>query len=196
LQDSNDATLENFFRRPIKIQEFEWATSLALAQDFNPWLDYFSNARVNARLQNFNLLRCKLHLKIVINGNGFQYGRAVLAYNPLDTYDDLSTHSALVPADLVQTTQLPHVYLDPTTSMGGEMVLPFYYHKNYLNIPSRDWEEMGQCYLRSLNDLKHANGATDVVTISVFAWAEDVSMSVLTNQNYTPQAGVETDEAI
>ena len=28
--------------------------------------------------------------------------------------------------------------------------------------------------------MKHANGGTDPITISVFAWAEDVHMSVLT----------------
>lgn len=195
LQDSNDAMLENFFSRPLKIAEYQWDTSAALAQEFNPWLLYFSNARVNARLQNFNLLRCKLHLKVVVNGSGFQYGRAVLAYNPLDVFDDLSTHDSTEPADLVHTTQLPHVYLDPTTSQGGEMILPFFYHKNYLNIPDRDWEDMGLCYLRSINTLKHANGATDKVTVNVYAWAEEVSMSVLTNQGYTPQSGQEVDEA-
>nr|QUS52724.1 hypothetical protein 2 [Mute swan feces associated picorna-like virus 20] len=195
LQDSNDATLQNFFRRPIKIKEFEWATSSSLAEDFNPWTEYFNNPRVVERLSTFNLLRCKLHIKAIINGNGFQYGRAVLAYNPLDPFDELSTHAFVIQEDLVQTTQLPHVYLDPTTSQGGEMLLPFFYHKNYLSIPDGDWDDMGQIYLRSLNSLKHANGATDVVTISIFAWAEDVHMSVLTNVDFVPQAGEEIDEA-
>lgn len=194
LQDSSDADLGNFFQRPIKIREYEWSTSTTLADSFNPWTDFCTNPRVINRLTNFNLLRMKLHLKVMINGNGFQYGRAVLAYNPLDTFDDLSTHSGLVSADLVQTTQLPHVYLDPTTSQGGELILPFLYHKNYLNIPDGDWDEMGQCYLRSLNTLKHANGASDVVTITVLAWAEDVSLNVLTSVDaslLTPQSGVE-----
>jgi hypothetical protein len=195
LQDLGDATLQNFFSRPIKIQEYEWDVGANLAEDFNPWTDFFSNQRVIDRLTTFNLLRCKMHLKVVINGNGFHYGRAVLAYNPLDDEDDLSTHDAAVSADLVQTTQLPHVYLDPTTSNGGEMILPFYYYQNYLNIPERNWEQMGRCYLRSLNDLKHANGATDQVTISVFAWAEEVTMSVLTSLDYEPQSGQEIDEA-
>jgi hypothetical protein len=144
LQDSNDASLGNFFSRPIKVREYEWSTSSTLAEEFNPWQDFFENQRVIDRITTFNLLRCKLHVKAVINGNGFQYGRAVLAYNPLAVFDDLSTHSALVSADLVQTTQLPHVYLDPTTSAGGELLLPFFYHKNYLSIPDGDWTDMGQ----------------------------------------------------
>lgn len=192
LLDSDDADLGNFFSRPLKIASYDWGTGTTLAQDFDPWDLYFSNPRVENRITNFNLMRAKLHLKVIINGNGFQYGRAILAYNPLDTYDEISTHSALVSADLVQTSQLPHIYLDPTTSSGGEMILPFYYHKNYVEIPTREFSELGQVYLRSLNALKHANGATDQVTISIFAWAEDVSLSVLTSVDIdalTPQSG-------
>jgi hypothetical protein len=55
---------------------------------------------------------------------------------------------------------------------------------------------LGDLKLAIINDIKHANGATDQVTISVFAWASDVSMSVLTSENpttLTPQSGVETE---
>lgn len=200
LQDMDDATLDNFFSRPIKIHEEEWGTGTTLGFDIDPWALYFNNPRVINRIANYNLLRAKLNIKVVINGNGFQYGRAIAAYQPLNSFDNLSTHSALVSSDLVQTTQLPKIFLDPTTSTGGEMQLPFYWFENYLNITSADWQLMGQLYFRSLNTLKHANGATDQVTISVFAWAEDVSMSVLTSENpitLTPQSGEEgeIDEA-
>lgn len=60
-----------------------------------------------------------------------------------------------------------------------------------------DWNELGEMTVRSINDLKHANGANDQVTISVFAWAEDVSFSVLTAREpgaLIPQMG-EIDEA-
>jgi hypothetical protein len=114
----------------------------------------------------------------------------------LDTHDDFGTFSALVPADLVQTSQLPHVYLDPTTSTGGEMTLPFFFHRNYVNLPNTSYDELGRVYVQSLNSLKHANGANDVVTISIFAWAEDVSLSVLTTVEPTtiiPQSGKESE---
>jgi hypothetical protein len=70
-------------------------------------------------------------------------------------------------------------------------------YQNYFEIVESQWSEMGQLYFRTLNPLKHANGATDVVTITVFAWAEDVSMSVLTSvdqDTLTPQSG-EIEEA-
>jgi hypothetical protein len=196
LQDSSDADLGNFFSRPIKIFEDEWTTSTTLVSDFDPWDLYFSNPRVINRIANYNLMRCKLHVKFVINGNGFQYGRAIAAYQPMDSFDSLSSFSALISQDLVQTSQLPHVFLDPTTSTGGEMLLPFFHYENYLQIPTADYRNLGRMYLRSLNTLKHANGANDRVTISVFAWATDMSLAVLTSREpstLVPQSGKESE---
>jgi hypothetical protein len=194
LQDTNDASLENFFSRPIKIYEAEWATSTTLGFTIDPWSLYWDNARVSNRVANYSLLRANMKVKVVINGNGFQYGRALVAYLPFDVYDQLSTNSALVPSDLVGTSQLPHFFLDPCTSAGGEMKLPMFNYQNYIEIAESQWSELGSLYVRSLNDLKHANGANDVVTISVFAWAEDVAMSVLTSvepDTIGPQSGFE-----
>jgi len=136
-------------------------------------------------------------VEVVINGNGFQYGRMLVSYLPFSALDYLSTMAALIRSDLVQASQMPHIFLDPTTSTGGEMKLPFFNYTNYCEIPTSEWSELGRLYFRTLNSLKHANGATDVVTISVFAWAENVSMSVLTSvdqDTLTPQSG-EVEEA-
>jgi len=194
LQDTADTTLQEFFSRPVKIQTFNWDVGTSLIENFNPWQDYFENKRVANRLTNFKLLRAKLHVKIVVNGNGFFYGRALAGYNPLDTYDDLSTFT--LQTDLTQLSQLPHVFIDPTMSTGGDMTLPFFWHENYIDIPARRWRDMGRMYVRSLNNLAHANGATDSVTVSVFAWAEDVSFSVPTSQDIPDlpaQSGMESE---
>jgi hypothetical protein len=194
--DMDDATLDQFFSRPLKIASYEWGTGTTLAEDMNPWTLYFTNPRVINRIVNYNLLRCNLRVKIVINGNGFQYGRALVSYLPLQPTDNLSSNAALVRQDLIQASQQPKIFLDPTTSTGGELLLPFFYYKNNMSIPSADWDYMGRMYFRSLNALKHANGATDKVTISVFAWAEDVTMSVLTSvapDELVPQSGPESE---
>jgi hypothetical protein len=197
LQDTNDATLENFFKRPITIAEEEWNTSTTLGFDIDPWKLFFENKRVINRIANYNLLRAKLHVKIVINGNEFHYGRAMVSYLPFDDFDSLSANAALIRQDLVQASQQPHIFLDPRTSQGGDMILPFYNHRNYISIPEKQWREMGQLYFRSINTLKHANGADATATIKVFAYATDVKMSVLTSRepgNMGPQSGKEIDE--
>lgn len=197
LNDTNDTSLENFFARPVKISEQEWSTSTSLAYSLDPWSLFFDNPRVANRLNNYNLLKATLKVKIVINGNGFQYGRMLVSYLPMDTYDGLSSNAALIREDLVQASQLPHIFLNPTLSTGGELKLPMFNYRNYMNVVQAQWEEMGRLDFRTLNNLKHANGATDVVTITTFAWAEDVSMSVLTSvdqDTLTPQSGVTETE--
>lgn len=197
LQDTDDATLDNFFSRPLKISTQEWGTGTTLGYDFDPWELYFGNPRVINRMTNYNLMRAKLHLKIVINGNGFQYGRAIVGYLPLDTHDNMSTLSALIPQDLVQLSQCPHIFVDPTTSTGGELCLPYYNHFNNSSIPFGNYRNLGRIYVRSINALKHANGAGDKCTVSIFAWAENVQLNVLTSVDaptLTPQSGMEPNK--
>jgi len=179
--DLADAQLGDFFSRPLKIGSYEWGVNNILFTKFNPWQQYFENKRIINRISNFSLLRAKLHVKILINGNGFHYGRAIASYVPFHLEDDFTVDRAFFKEDIVQASQRPHFYLDPTTSQGGEIVLPFFLHKNALSIPDDEWRRMGEMTLQSLNDLKHANGATDRVTVSVFAWAEDVVLSMPTS---------------
>lgn len=206
LNDAMDLPLSSFFQRPVKIHEQEWLTGSIAEFDINPWQLFFENPRVINRIANYKLLRSKLHIKIVINGNGFHYGRALVAYQPLAAFDGLSEFTQ--GADTVQLSQMPHIFLNPTNSTGGEIECPFFYPTNYLDIPENGWRNMGMLRCRTLNSLKHANGASDKVTITVFAWAEDVKLSVLTSvdpsslapqglaatKGFEPQSG-EIDEA-
>jgi hypothetical protein len=173
--------LDEFFSRPLRIQSYDWAVGATLYQRFNPWQDYFENVRVINRIANYKLMRAKLHLKFTINGNAFHYGRAICSYSPLPNDDDMTIDRAFLDADLVAASQRPHVYLDPTNSQGGEMKLPFFTYKNVLDIVGMDWRDMGEVVIHSMQGLKHANGATDSVTVNVFAWAEEVKFAIPTN---------------
>lgn len=198
LQDSDVADLNNFFSRPIKIAEEQWNTNSDLDFDIDPWTLYFTNLRVINRITNYNLLRCRLHVRVLLNGNGFQYGRALAHYLPFFDQDDMSGAATTLSQNLIQASQQPHIFLNPTNSTGGDMILPFFFHKNYMSVVEEDWTKMGRLFFQSLNDLKHANGASDKVTITVFAWAEDVSLNVLTSEeppSLAPQSGEETDVA-
>lgn len=190
--DTNDAQLENFFSRPLKTRTYTWAPGINVFETFNPWTDYFENPRIVNRISNFNLLRAKLHVKIMLNGNGFYYGRAIASYTPLHTEDEFTQDRAYFIQDVVAASQRPHIYLDPTESQGGTLVLPFVWPKNSLSIPNADWRDMGDMHIHEMQQLKHANGAVDPITISVFVWAEDVHMSIPTQRNtiaLTPQGG-------
>lgn len=139
------------------------------------------------RINNFNLLRCKLKIKLVINGTPFHYGKALMSYQPLHTVDTVSTgiRAAPVLQDLIELTQKPHVYIDPTMDQGASMTLPFFWYKNWVNVVDKEWASLGQLRLDVIVPLLHANGGTGDVSFSIYAWAEDMQLSVPTTMNIT-----------
>lgn len=180
--DSSDATLQNFFSRPLKVADYQWSTSLPdFYETFNPWTEYWEHPTVSQRIANFNLLRAKLHVQFIVNGNRAHFGSLIASYLPMHNYDDFSKTRKFFRQDNIQASQRPHLYLNPTLSQGGVMKLPFFWHKNTLNVPNQEWRDMGEMTISTLQDLKHANGADDTVSITVMVWAEDVKMSTLTS---------------
>jgi hypothetical protein len=198
LHREDAATYEDFFKRPVKIYQEEWGTGNVLSGEVAPFFAYFTDKRVANRISNFNLLKADLHIKVMVNGNGFFYGKAMAAYHPLFNYDFLSSHSVLVPQDLTQTSQLPKVFIDPNTSEGGEMILPFFWHQDYIDITSTTdtTADIGTLFFRSFNQLKHANTAGESVTVTVLAWCENIELAVPTSENawqLSPQSGKEDE---
>lgn len=191
--DMEDVSLAKFLSRSVLIQSYNWATDAPnIYQRFNPWKDFFSEPRIANRIAHYAFMRAKLKIRVLINGNSFHFGRAIMSYIPLPDYDVLTTDRVFVQQDLVQASQRPHIYLDPTYSQGGELGLPYFYPKNMLEIANSEYDQMGEIVLHTINILKHANGATDNVTINVFAWAEDVVLSGPTSavsSDLSPQAG-------
>lgn len=182
LSGFSDAQLGDFLSRPIKIKEYQWTPGAALSVTrFNPWTEFFNNADVLDKINRYRNLRCNLRLKVLVNGNSFYYGRALLSYNPYTQNDEITVNRAFIEQDLIQASQKPHLLLDPTTSQGGEMLLPFIWPENYLDITKAGWHtNMGEIDIHDFDVLHHANGGTDPITITVFCWAENLTLSVPT----------------
>lgn len=181
--DTSDSELGNFLGRPIRVRTMAWTVGAQLFDDFNPWTAFCQNPRNINRITNFKLLRGKLHLSFKLNGNAFHYGRAIASYIPLAGpagYDDMTRDRAFFSQDIIAASQRPHIYLDPTTNAGGEMCLPFFWFKNYMEVDNSEWQNMGKIVVHDLGTLKHANGATDTVIVQVYAWMTDVELAIPT----------------
>lgn len=192
--DAHDVELGNFFERPLKIASYEWSTTVTFFENFNPWSLYLGNPRVANRISNYKLLKGKLHVKFMINGNAFYYGRLLANYTPRRIFDKLIVNRALISADNVEASQRPHIFIDPCTNQAGQIDCPFLCPTDALNITTDDWADMGEMNLRELNPLKHANGATDPITITVMAWMSEVTLTAPTATNaygLSPQNGFE-----
>lgn len=190
---TND-TNDSFFQRPVRILSTSWEVGQQLYLEFNPWKSFCEDPRIANRLAHFRNLKMKLHVQVMINGNPFYYGKAIMSYTPLPDADLITSFSSGDRAFLLEMSQKPHIYLDPTKCEGGELELPFIWPKSFLNIISAEWRSMGVVQLRSFNSLQHANAATDSVNITVFAYATEVELNTPTSRtpvDLQPQGGDE-----
>jgi hypothetical protein len=180
LGNNSDTELGKFLERPIRQSAQSWIVGDEFYYKFNPWTAFCQNPYVRNKITNYQLLRMKLHCKMVISGTKFHYGRALVSYNPFSRGDEVTVERAFIQQDLIQASQKPHHFLNPTTNTGGELCLPFFYDKNFMEIPDADWGEMGDITIKSFGNLLHANGGNDPVTITIYLWAEDVVLTVPT----------------
>lgn len=178
---SEDAKLGDFLSRPVRIKEERWTSTApsAINDTFNPWKLYCENPAVAEKLKYFNNMSGKLHVKFIINGNAFLYGRLMVTYEPVPYLNTLGLGN-LLEQDYVLRSQRPKIFLNPTTNEGGEMELPFFWLQNYLDITERDWDRMGEISLSSLNPLKHASGEAQSVTVTAYAYMTDVTLATPT----------------
>lgn len=100
----------------------------------------------------------------------------MVSYNPLKSFSapfiGTSGESA------IPLSQLPRAYLYPSASQGASMMIPFIYHRQWLDITSAtDVRNMGNIVFTVLDSLKTASTSTSEITIQVYAWMEDIQLS-------------------
>lgn len=173
--------LVKFLSRPVRIASFTWNESDAVATShtYSPWNLFFTDTRVQYKLNNFSFIQCKLKIKILINASPFYYGSMYCGYQPLPALTPSTIIASTGTQQLIPYSQRPCVWLSPQHNQGAEMELPFFYYKNWLNAQSAlDMTNMGQLTFLNYTALQSANGVTgDGVSIAVYAWAEDVKLS-------------------
>jgi len=192
--------LADFLKRPLRIQAYTWLEGAKLAQTFQPWDNYFNSTAVKKKLDNYSFISCDLHIRILVNASPFYYGAGLASYLPLTSFNSENIWGGLragnteLDAFNMPASQRPHIYIFPQTNQGGEMVLPFFYHKNWLNVGTRsDFQDMGTVTLSSIYSLDNAGASAGTgVTVTVYAWAENVRL-VGTTTGLALQCGSHSD---
>jgi len=181
VRDANmAATLANFMQRPVRIDTFTWNESdpLGVVRTISPWSLFFNDPSIKYKLNNFSFISCNLKLKIIVNASPFYFGALRACYQPLPVFKPSTVGTANVKT-LINYSQQPGLWITPMTSEGGEMTLPFLFHKDYLSVQRlADFTNMGTLRFVNYAALDSANGVTGVgVSVQVYAWAEDVVLS-------------------
>lgn len=177
--------LTSFLSRPVNIHTLTWDRFPVVANlaTIDPWTLFLNNDRIKYKLNNFAYLRGNLHVKIMLSSSPFVYGAAVASYLPLPNFKASTSSEAhgLSPM-LTVATQRQHVWLLPATNSGGELVLPFFYPRQFVNILSAaNVADLGRLRIDEAYPLNHASdpgaGALpDPVTIQIYAWMSDVEL--------------------
>ncbi|UCR92469.1 MAG: capsid protein [Apis picorna-like virus 1] len=187
--DSIDAaSLGEFLSRPVKLYSFTADQTAYVNSVRYPWFDFFNNVNIKRKLDNFGFIQCDLHIKIVVNASPFLYGAHMVSYRPLQTLNatpPLNVGSPLFfNLSLCLNSQTPHIWILPQKNMAGEMVLPWFYHKNWLDVTSAtDLSNMGVLYFQEVVPLKSANLAVSYkINYQVYAWASNVKLTGATSK--------------
>jgi hypothetical protein len=174
--------IQNFFKRPVKITDIEWAVGGNVKTEFDPWELWFRNKRVGNRLSNYKLFSGNLHLQFVLNGNQFYWGRALAAYAPLKNSRTYFLTNE-IDADNMRLSQKPHLWIDPCSSQGGHMECPFFWPANQFDLTVNNANTLGTVYMNSVVPLSHMNNQSRPINIVVYAWCENVVLSAPTQVN-------------
>jgi len=219
--DSNTestASFADFFSRPVRIHEGTWSTTAKFFEIIDPWVLWQSDARVKSKLTNFAFMSCDLHLRVVINGNPFQYGRLCLSYVPYgEPYANYTAGSTLDRRNqtfaqimrvhkFYQTLTIPNgadeftfqhlstyptACLNPATSEVAEIICPFLWHNNYLSVNGTsvdDKESPGVLTIYDRNRLRVSNDSAST-SVNFTVYAWAENMKLVAPTEFEPIAG-------
>nr|WPR18133.1 MAG: capsid protein [Crogonang virus 161] len=178
--------LAQFLSRPVLIKTHVWnqTDSFKTTSSWDPWYLFFNSAPIKSKINNYSYISCTLKLKFIINASPFYAGAMCFTYCPLKAYCGENIIADAAGGELVLFSQRPKVWVFPQTCEGGEITLPFFYHKNWLDLTdSQDVKDMGSITPCLFAPLISANGTTGTsVVINVYAWAEDVKLHAPTTK--------------
>lgn len=171
--------LGDYLARPVDIFTYIWNQATFDRTAIDPWFDFLVHPAIKKKIDNYAFLQGQLHIKVMVNASPFYYGALLLAYQPLISFSkDISNNGADQSKPDVLFSQRPHLYVLPQTNQGGEMTLPFFYHRNWLDITSQaEVRNMGKLFIRPVVPLSNANGVTgETLRIKFYAWMTDVKL--------------------
>ncbi|APG76911.1 hypothetical protein 2 [Beihai hermit crab virus 1] len=118
-----------------------------------------------------------MRLKVMMTGNPFLFGRAMVDYLPLpESSEKVVRNQALVEYDIIEASQRPNLVLDPCKSEGGELLLPMFTPSNFVSLTDGSLSDLGEITVRNINPLVHANASTDFVILKFYGTIEDLEL--------------------
>lgn len=205
VKPSQNTELGKFLSRPTIIDVSTWSTSDTIGTlpggFIYPWQALLSDAVIKRKIENYAFMKATLCLKVVVNGTKFHYGALRVSYEPLANsfpkrYNWPATAGSADTAIRIAYDQTPGAYIDPSSNTGAVLKMPMLYNREFVPLKHAvELQNLAKLRWVVFQPLRIANtGATTSLTITTFAWLEDVVLSGSTNA-LTLQSKDEYDEA-
>lgn len=211
MEQQHDENIGKFFKRPVLLQELSWNSAFTTTTS-NFWNLWVTNKRVSNRLANYKGFRGNLHIKMVVIGNPYYFGRLQISYYPMYGYDGslVNDTDKLANEDMFKMieSQRQMANLDPSVSTGVEMVFPFVWPTDYVEVKEINSASnaMGRVTFREMTPIQSASGGFLVgtspsVSIRVYGWVDNLELvgTSMYTDAITPQSGcndqIEQDQA-
>jgi hypothetical protein len=185
LVDSSDE-FAAFTSHPTLIHHMTWnlaSTSFVIGDDIlTTFLADVAATPLGKKFANFFWLRCRIKLKVVVQGSAYSYGLLRLSARPLPKNVDVGgTAGYSTVNNYVNSSIVPHVSIDPSKSEAYELLL------DCPTISGRYERTAGTSSLGSyqlecniINPLRSGTATVPTVSVCVYMSLDDVQLEGLT----------------
>lgn len=178
---TNEFQLSTYLSRPVKIADRTCTLGEGFVRTvYEPWHLFFNSPPIKNKIENFAFIQCDLKIKVVVTSTPFVYAKYLLSYRPHTNFASQHDITAYTSESMNYVySQRPNIEIDVHDCKGGEMTLPFFWYKNWLDLTIEDdVKDMGELTLVPMTTPKSANGLTTrAPVITIYAWAENVRMA-------------------
>jgi len=206
-----DLSISEFFSRPVEIDSFNWNVGDPFFVTYQLWDLYTLNPAVRAKLRNYAYLSGDLHVRIVVSGSPFHFGKFLCSYQPYPQRNiNIVNYNATM---VVDPTSCRPLYINYLSQAAGaivgdvknnkpiDMICPFISTKNMFRLynssplqiaPTTSYEDCeyaGALFLVSINDLSIESSTSIDVAFQLYVWLENVELGCTT----ATQVGITTE---
>lgn len=172
--------------KPIQLGQFVWSTSSArdqvVCQFRFPGVMQNLESIVTRTLRMYAFYKLSPTFRIQINSTQFHQGQLICAFDPF-SINSIPTNSGLYLgkdySSIFSATGLPHVKIMASESDAVELKIPYIHPRSFLTTNALSANnDMGTFFIRVMNPLVAAEGASPSLTVTVWMYANQAEVHV------------------
>lgn len=189
----NPLSLDDFFGRPVEIDNFNIALSTDIDKTYDIWSLLLNVPSIRAKLRNVGFIRFDIGFRVTVSASPFHLGFLQFSYVPFAKLLDVTVHydavAALRPNYLKYLSQTRGVqYIDVKDNKPVDKKIPYVNFQPMLRLFNNsasalaagsnydDTTNLGRVYLKTLNQIKCVTAAPSQVSVYIYAWMENVAL--------------------